>query len=257
MAFALEYADVVAVASLSDADADSVQAQVPTPWLAFNGMTSSVVIGGRVWLDEDGDGEKDPGEPGLRNVELTLQPAMPIGKVCHSAADNPVRRQRRLCLPRPVRSCRASSPCIIAKVVPGYYQVEINADSVPAGLVSSSGALISDVIKATGGGTFLDVAFAFENPNPAALFHRGGPGLERLRRGRHSRSLANRESASVTLDLVGDGSDLTMTTEDDDYDSYDPVDNGQRRHLLFPLRPGRYVHGGRDRHRQGYWTVLR
>ena len=41
-----------------------------TPAQAMVGVTGS--IGDRVWLDEDGDGDQDAGEPGIANVRVTL-----------------------------------------------------------------------------------------------------------------------------------------------------------------------------------------
>ena len=220
LALASQYSGVFTGAAFSDACADSVRAQADAE-AAINGTSSPVVIGGRVWLDEDGDGMQDPGEPGLRNVELTLQP-LAVAKVAKEPQTTLSDANGDYVF-RGLFEAAAPNGEITWKVLPGYYRVEISADSVPAGLVPSSGFLISDTIEAATGGTFLDVAFAFENTNPGA-YSIVGDLVWRDYDGDGIRDPGEPGIGGVTLDLVGDGSDLTMTTEDDDYDTYDPVE---------------------------------
>ena len=50
------------------------------------GLYRPVTVGDRVWLDIDGDGVQDVGEPGIANVTLELEVGgTPIGTVTHIA----------------------------------------------------------------------------------------------------------------------------------------------------------------------------
>ena len=41
--------------------------------IVVNPSVLSASVGDRVWLDADGDGSQDIGEPGIANVEVTLK----------------------------------------------------------------------------------------------------------------------------------------------------------------------------------------
>ncbi len=107
-------------------------------------------IGDRVWLDTDGDGVQDIGEPGLANVTVYLCTTSPCtsGNATATATTD------------------ANGNYLFADVSPGTYYVGVDPTTLPAGLTASPGSFLNTTpITLAAGQSFLDADFGYR---PAA-----------------------------------------------------------------------------------------
>jgi hypothetical protein len=83
------------------------------------GLYRPVTVGDRVWLDVDGDGVQDVGEPGIANIYLVLEDAIgnPIGTAITDSDGN----------------------YIFAQEPPNTYAVDLDESTLPSGLTLSGG----------------------------------------------------------------------------------------------------------------------
>ena len=101
-------------------------------------------VGDRVWLDVDGDGVQDAGEPGLANVTVEL---------VDSATGNVIAAQ----------STDINGNYMFHDLAPGTYQVQVNDATLPAGLVLSGGSDPSAMRTITTDEVFTDLDFGYTN----------------------------------------------------------------------------------------------
>ncbi|MCP3978335.1 MAG: hypothetical protein GY716_03245, partial [bacterium] len=138
----------VALASGVDASATS---------FGYSGPDFSAVAGDRVWLDVDGDGVEDPGEPGLANVQLQIFLAGGDGAI--GTADDTF---------WDVTYTDSDGYYIFRELFDALFNdiwyVEVVAETVPAGLVPSAGFSNPDGPRPiVGGGSDLGFDFGYTN----------------------------------------------------------------------------------------------
>ncbi|MEL7060841.1 MAG: SdrD B-like domain-containing protein, partial [Acidobacteriota bacterium] len=110
-----------------------------------------VRLGDRVWLDADGDGLQDIGEPGIDNVEVTLYDAGPDG-VPGGGDDVAVATQLT----------DAFGLYLFDDLPPGSFYVDVTDSTVPSGLDLSPGSSDeSATVTLAAGETNLDVDFGY------------------------------------------------------------------------------------------------
>ena len=120
-------------------------------------VTEGGTIGDRVWLDVDGDGIQDVGEPGLPNVVVNLYNAGADGLV--GTADDVLFLST---------STDGNGTYIFQHLAPRTYYVDIDQTTIPAGLTTSPGtADPGAAVTVTGVQEFLDQDFGYTNQNPS------------------------------------------------------------------------------------------
>ena len=116
-------------------------------------------IGDRVWLDVDGDGAQDVGEPGLGNIELTLYNAG-VDMMVGGGDDTVVSTMLS----------GANGSYVFTHVPPGTYYVDVTDATVPSGLTSSPGTPDpSATVTVTAEEIFVDLDFGYTNTAATAV----------------------------------------------------------------------------------------
>jgi uncharacterized repeat protein (TIGR01451 family) len=98
-------------------------------------------IGDRVWLDTDGDGVQDVGEPGLANVTVEL----------YDSGDNLIA----------TAVTDANGNYLFSNVPAGDYYVLVDTNTLPAGLATSPGTYDGDTFTLASGQSYLDADFGY------------------------------------------------------------------------------------------------
>ena len=121
------------------------------------GLALLLAVGSNVWIDGDGNGTVDSGEPGIANVLLNLYDES--GDLAGIAETDDAGRYH------------------IAELRPGIYVLRLDEDSLPGGLLATwdrdGGADGSAVIDLTGGVDILDANFGFRQGLPLTGFDVG------------------------------------------------------------------------------------
>ena len=94
-----------------------------TPAGNVTGNTGTGAIGDRVWVDADGDGLQDPGEPGLGGATVRLLTDDNGDGIYGGAGDNPAI----------TTTTDAAGNYIFANLPAGSYSVEVDTSSLPSG----------------------------------------------------------------------------------------------------------------------------
>ncbi|HOV47861.1 MAG TPA: SdrD B-like domain-containing protein [Anaerolineae bacterium] len=113
----------------------------------------SATVGDRVWLDVDGDGVQDVGEPGLPNVTVWLYNPGTDGQP--GGGDDVLIA---------TTTTDANGNYLFSGVTAGSYYVQVDASTLPAGLTASPGTSNPTATFAvTGGNAYLDKDFGYKN----------------------------------------------------------------------------------------------
>ena len=108
-------------------------------------------IGDRVWLDTDGDGVQDIGEPGLANVVVELK----------DGAGNPIDSDPNTAGVQPtLATTDMNGNYLFTNVPAGNYQVDV-VSGVPANLVTSPGTIDPRPVTLAAGQSYLDADFGY------------------------------------------------------------------------------------------------
>ena len=114
-------------------------------------QTAEGAIGDTVWIDVNGDGIQEPGEPGISGVALVLKDAGLDGK-CGTADDAQVA----------TTTTDANGKYLFAAVPAGTYCVDVVDATVPAGLKLVSGTDPKGPIALSEGQTYLAADFGYQ-----------------------------------------------------------------------------------------------
>jgi len=182
------------------------------------GLVMASVIGDRIWLDVDGDGVQDVGEPGLPNVTVWLYNPGTDGQP--GGGDDVLIA---------TTTTDANGNYLFTGVTAGSYYVQVNASTLPAGLTASPGTSNPTATFAvTGGNAYLDKDFGYKNASAAnaiigdfvwsdynqnGIQDPGEPGV-----------------AGVAVTLKGSGGDTVATT----------TTGPDGRYLFANVAPGQY-----------------
>ena len=93
------------------------------PAANVNGNTGTGALGDRIWIDADGNGRQDPGEPGLSGVTVRLLTDDNGDGVYGGAGDNPAVST----------ATDAAGNYVFTGLAAGSYVVEVNGGSAPSG----------------------------------------------------------------------------------------------------------------------------
>ncbi|MEM9594388.1 MAG: SdrD B-like domain-containing protein, partial [Acidobacteriota bacterium] len=184
-------------------------------------------LGDRVWLDTDGDGLQDVGEPGIPNVEVTLFDVGPNGTV--GGGDD---------IAVATTTTDTNGLYLFDGLPPGTFYVDVTDATVPTGLALSPGnADPGAAVVLAEGALDLDSDFGYSNasavtgvigdtvwsdPDADGLLDPGEPGI-----------------AGVTVDLVSAGADGIFGTVDDVVE--DTATTGaDGRYLFVGVAAGKY-----------------
>ncbi|MCH9646898.1 MAG: carboxypeptidase regulatory-like domain-containing protein [Deltaproteobacteria bacterium] len=148
--------DVNTTAIVNTAYATSLEQPFPVVATVVDPVSLGGSIGDRVWLDADGDGVQDLGEPGLANVVVQLidpgLDGMPGGgddTVLESATTD------------------TNGGYLFDHLAPGNYYVAVDDATLPGGLTTSPGTTDpSAVIALAGEEEILTVDFGYTNADP-------------------------------------------------------------------------------------------
>ncbi len=141
--------------------------------IVVNPSVQSASVGDRVWLDADGDGSQDVGEPGIANVEVTLKDQFGT-PVATTVTD-------------------VNGRYLFSGVAAGNgYYVEVTPSTLPSGLTQSFPALFTNnrttTFTLSDGQSYTDADVGYKPSATTASLR--GPGLggrqqqRRARRGR-------------------------------------------------------------------------
>ena len=184
----------------SDADPTTGQAEVTTLIIGENdptwdlGLYRPVYVGDRVWLDVDGDGIQDVGEPGLSNVTVELDDgSCTVGVDCATAVTD------------------LYGNYLFDQRVPATYSVDLDASTLPSGLTLSGGSdpssgstlqsgtgVLTKDFGYTDNGSGIIGDFLWSDADNDGVQDPGEPGI-----------------GGVTIDLIGAGADGIFGTGDD------------------------------------------
>lgn len=119
-----------------------------------NADSATAIIGDLVWSDADGDGLRDPGEPGLGGVTLALKSAGADGVL--GTADD---------VTTATTTTTGDGSYYFSSVAPGEYIVEVtDTGGVLAGYSLTSGSDPTLPISVLGGQTWLNADFGYQPP---------------------------------------------------------------------------------------------
>jgi len=107
-------------------------------------------IGDRVWLDADGDGVQDVGEPGLANVSVLLYAVGPDG--LPGGGDD---------ILLATTTTDANGNYLFADVPAGDYYVALDTGTLPTGLTASPGTYTGTEINLLAGQSYLEADFGY------------------------------------------------------------------------------------------------
>ncbi len=140
----------------------SYQSTTGTPFSGQTGAGLSLVgaVGDRVWLDEDGDGIQDAGEPGIANVKVTLT----NGSQTYTTYTD------------------ANGNYVFTNIPIGSYTVSVDTSTMPAGLAANQtydenglGTPNATSVTVTAGGEHMTADFGY---NWASTCETDTPGVE-------------------------------------------------------------------------------
>ncbi len=150
--------DINTTAVVNTAFASSIQQPFPVVATVVDPVSRGGVIGDRVWLDVDGDGVQDLGEPGLANVTVQLFDPGPDGV---PGGGNDVLIG--------TATTDANGNYLFDRLSPGDYFVAVDDATLPSGLAASPGTSDpSSVVIITAEEEILDVDFGYRNADPNA-----------------------------------------------------------------------------------------
>lgn len=150
--------DINTTSVVNTAFASSIQQPFPVVATVVDPVSRGGVVGDRVWLDVDGDGVQDLGEPGLANVTVELFDAGPDGMP--GGGDD---------VSVGTVTTDANGNYLFDHLSPGTYFVDVDGATLPSGLTPSPGTTDpSSVVTITAEEIFLDVDFGYRNADPAA-----------------------------------------------------------------------------------------
>ena len=125
----------------------------------FEVKPAAGAIGDRVWLDTNGDGVQDPGEPGLANVVVELK----------DGAGNPIDSDPNTTGVQPtLATTDMNGNYLFVDVPAGNYQVDV-VSGVPAGLVTSLGTSDPRLVTLAVDQSYLDADFGYTGPDASAV----------------------------------------------------------------------------------------
>ena len=126
--------------------------------IAIDPLADGGAIGDRVWHDADGDGIQDIGEPGLANVGLSLYDAGP--NLVPGGGDDTLIG---------LAQSDTNGNYLFSGLGPGTYFVDVDAATVPTGLVISAGSSDPSTVRTvTANEQFFDVDFGYTHDDPTA-----------------------------------------------------------------------------------------
>lgn len=144
---------------LNTATIDSEQSLTPSSASVNDPVTLGGAIGDRVWLDVDGDGLQDIGEPGIANVELTLFDVGGDGMI--GGGDDVMIA---------VTTTGVDGSYLFANLEAGTYYVDVTGATVPSGLGLAPGSTDPSTTRTiTAEEIFLDVDFGYTNTGSDAI----------------------------------------------------------------------------------------
>ncbi len=149
--------DINTTSIINTAKATSIQQPFPVIATVVDPVTRGGVLGDRVWLDADGDGVQDLGEPGLANVMVELfdpgLDGMPGGGDDVSLG---------------TATTDANGNYLFDFLLPGDYFVAVDDTTLPTGLAASPGTSDpSAVVTIVGEEAILDVDFGYTIADPS------------------------------------------------------------------------------------------
>ncbi|MEM6793631.1 MAG: SdrD B-like domain-containing protein [Acidobacteriota bacterium] len=185
-------------------------------------------LGDRVWLDIDGDGLQDVGEPGLANVQVTLFDAGPDGVV---GGGDDIAIDGTL--------TDAFGLYLFTDLPPGNFYVDVTDATVPTGLTLSPGSVDpAPIVALPAGGTDLDSDFGYTNAaattavvGDTVWIDDDSDGLQ---------DPGEQGAAGVTLELRSPGTDGVLGTVDDVVEATTTT-NADGRYLFTGVAPGDYA----------------
>ena len=184
-------------------------------------------IGDRVWLDTDGDGVQDIGEPGLPNVVVELK----------DGAGNPIDADPNTAGVQPTLQTTDSNGNYLFTGVPaGSYQVDV-VSGVPAGLVASPGTIDPKPVTLIAGQSYLNADFGYTAPAASAVIGDyvwadvDADGIQ---------DPGEAGIGGVTVDLRGPGPDGILGTGDDTTVATVTTDP-DGSYLFTGVAPGQYL----------------
>ena len=125
----------------------------------FEVKPAAGAIGDRVWLDTNGDGVQDTGEPGLANVVVELK---------DGAGQSDRLRSQHAGVQPTLQTTDMNGNYLFTNVPAGNYQVDV-VSGVPAGLVTSTGTVDPKLVTLAGGQSYLDADFGYTGPATCAV----------------------------------------------------------------------------------------
>ncbi len=178
-------------------------------------------IGDLVWLDLDGDGVRDVGEPGIPNVTVELRDGS--------------------CVPAstcPTLITDADGRYLFTKLPAGTYDVFVDETTLPAGLTISPGSVNPVTsISITSNESIFDVDFGYTNADPGTAIIGDRVWADVDADG--VQDPGELGLAGVTVDLIGPGADGILGTGDDT--AVDTVTTGpDGTYLFIGVVPGEY-----------------
>ncbi len=185
-------------------------------------------IGDRVWLDTDGDGVQDIGEPGLPNVVVELK----------DGSGNPIDSDPNTAGVQPTLATTDLNGAYLFTGVPaGSYQVDV-VSGVPAGLAVSPGTTDPRAVTLSAGQSYLDADFGYTAPPATAVIGdyvwadvdadgKQDPGEVGI--------------GGVTVELRGPGPDGILGTPDDITVGSPITTDPDGSYLFTNVAPGQYL----------------
>ena len=185
-------------------------------------------IGDRVWIDIDGDGVDDVGEPGIANVTVTLYDAG--GDMLPGGGDDTL-------LETTVTDTNGNY--LFDNLPPGTYYVDVTNADIPTGLALSPGSTDPSAVRTiTGNEAFFDVDFGYRNASTTTAII--GDLVWSDGNGDGVRQPNEPGIGGVTVDLIDLGPDGIAGTPDDSVSQTTTTDvDGS--YLFVAAAPASYV----------------
>lgn len=148
--------DINVINISNTARATSLENPFPVVATVIDPITAGGTIGDRVWLDTDGDGIQDVGEPGLSNVTVNIFSTGGDG-VIGGGDDVLIGTQ----------STDPNGNYLFERLFPGSYYVDVDGTTLPAGLTTSPGTTDpSSITPIAAEEVILTVDFGYTNSDP-------------------------------------------------------------------------------------------
>ncbi len=193
----------------------------------FEVKPAAGAIGDRVWLDTDGDGVQDIGEPGLPNVVVELKDGAgaPIDSDPNTAGVQPT-----------LQTTDINGNYLFINVPAGNYQVDV-VSGVPAGLVASPGTTDPEPVTLIAGQSYLDADFGYTAPAASAVI---GDYVWADVNANGIQDPGEAGIGGVTVELRGPGPDGILGTGDDTTVATVTTDP-DGSYLFTGVAPGQYL----------------